>query len=46
MSEEMIFRLITLGIPFIIGLFVPQKSKQQIDAEIEKKVQAKFGAKK
>lgn len=42
MSEELLIRIFTLGIPFVIGLFVPKKSKSQIDAETKKKIDAKF----
>ncbi len=45
MFDEWIIRLVTLGIPFLIGLFVPQKSKSQIDDETQDALDKKFGKK-
>lgn len=45
MSSELLIRIITLGIPFLIGLWVPVKSKAQIDKETKESLDKKFGKK-
>lgn len=45
MSDELLVRILTLGIPFIVGLFVPQKSKKEIDDEVKGELDKKFGKK-
>lgn len=45
MSDEVIVRILTLGIPFLIGLFVPAKSKEEIDSEVRDALDKKFGKK-
>jgi hypothetical protein len=43
MSEELLLRLLCLGIPFVVALFIPNTTKEKVDAEVDAEFRKKFG---